>query len=84
MISDYYIIKIVKNKGGNKIMKNARQIKTELKEKGFDLKGVKIKVENAYNFLWVTVPSLVKYEGIEKALTEITGLKYYEMMIKEF
>ena len=65
-------------------MKNARQIKTELKEKGFDLKGVKIKVENAYNFLWVTVPSLVKYEGIEKALTEITGLKYYEMMIKEF
>jgi hypothetical protein len=65
-------------------MKSSLEIKKELKEKGFNLKGVKIRVDSIYNFLWVTVPSLVQYEGIEKALTEITGLKQYEMMIKEF
>lgn len=65
-------------------MKSSLEIKKELKEKGFNLKGVKIRVDSIYNFLWVTVPSLVQYEGLEKALTEITGLKQYEMMIKEF
>ena len=69
---------------GEKKMKSSLEIKKELKEKGFNLKGVKIRVDSIYNFLWVTVPSLVQYEGIEKALIEITGLKQYEMMIKEF
>ena len=64
-------------------MKSSLQIKKELKEKGFNLKGVKIKVESLYEFIWVYVPSETDYTEIEKAISEIAEIPAYNIMMKE-
>ena len=39
-------------------MKTAKEIKSELKKQGFDIKGIKIKVETFREFIWLTLPNL--------------------------
>ena len=36
-------------------MKTSNEIKKHLKEKGVEIKGLKIKVEKLYNFIWITL-----------------------------
>ena len=62
-------------------MKTAKEIKSELKKQGFDIKGIKIKVETFHEFIWLTLPSLELKNEIEKAVCNFTGLKPYEMYI---
>lgn len=73
---------IIRNQGEKK-MKSSLQIKKELKEKGFNLKGVKIKVESLHEFIWVYVPSVSDYKEIEKAISEIAEIPVYNIMMKE-
>ena len=63
-------------------MKSSLQIKKELKEKGFNLKGVKIKVESLYEFVWLYVPSETDYTELEKAISEIAEIPVYNIMVK--
>lgn len=65
-------------------MATAREIKAELKKQGFDIKGVKIKVESFYEFIWITLPDLELKNEIEKAVCNFTGLKPYEMQINDY
>ncbi|HEM3492592.1 TPA: hypothetical protein U1B14_002018 [Streptococcus suis] len=65
-------------------MKTSREIKAELKKQGFDIKGIKIKVENFYKFIWVTLPNVEIKNEIEKVICEYTGLKPYEMQISDY
>ena len=65
-------------------MATAREIKVELKKQGFDIKGVKIKVESFYEFIWITLPNLELKNEIEKAVCNFTGLKPYEMQIRDY
>ena len=62
-------------------MKTAKEIKSELKKQGFDIKGIKIKVETFREFIWLTLPNLELKNVIEKAVCSFTGLKPYEMYI---
>ena len=64
-------------------MVTAKEIKAELKKQGFDIKGIKIKVESFYEFIWVTLPDLQLADEIEKAICNFTGLKPYELCIKD-
>lgn len=65
-------------------MATAREIKAELKKQGFDIKGIKIKVESFYEFIWITLPNLGLKNEIEKAVCNFTGLKPYEMQINDY
>ena len=59
-------------------MKTSNEIKKHLKEKGVEIKGLKIKVEKLYNFIWITLNGQER-EIVEKIVTEFTGLKPYEI-----
>lgn len=65
------------------MIKPTLQIKKELKEKGWNLKGVKIKVERLYDFVWVYVPSQEDYKGFDKAVADVAGVPVYNVMLKE-
>jgi hypothetical protein len=64
-------------------MKTAKQIKEELKKQGFDIKGVKIKVDSFYEFIWITIPDLELKNEIEKAVCNYTGLKPYDLHVND-
>ena len=64
-------------------MKTAKEIKAELKKQGFDIKGIKIKVETFREFIWVTLPEMSLKNEIEKAICNYTGLKPYDLHVNE-
>lgn len=65
------------------MIKPTLQIKKELKEKGWNLKGVKIKVERLYDFVWVYVPSQEDYKDFDKAVADVACVPVYNVMMKE-
>ena len=64
-------------------MKTANEIKAELKKQGFDIKGIKIKVETFHEFIWVTLPNLELKNEIEKAICNYTGLNPYDLHVND-
>ena len=52
-------------------MKTSNEIKTELKKQGFDIKGIKIKVEKFHEFIWVTLADMSLKNEIEKAILQL-------------
>ena len=64
------------------MIKPTLQIKKELKEKGWSLKGVKIKVERFYDFIWLYVPSETDYKGFDKAVADVAGIPFTSVMMK--
>ena len=65
-----------------KLVANSHEIKAELKKQGFDINGIKIKVDTFHEFIWVTLPNLELKNEIEKTICNFTGLKPYEMYIE--
>ena len=64
-----------------KLVANSHEIKAELKKQGFDINGIKIKVDTFHEFIWVTLLNLELKNEIEKTICNFTGLKPYEMYI---
>ena len=64
-------------------MKTAKEIKAELKKQGFDIKGIKIKVETFNEFIWVTLTDMSLKNEIEKAICNYTGLKPYDLHVND-
>lgn len=81
MLSGTFLVPQKKKEVNN--MKTAKEIKVELKRQGFDIKGIKIKVERFQEFIWVTLPNLELKKEIEKVICDFTGLKTYEIYITD-
>ena len=64
-------------------MKTANEIKAELKKQGFDIKGIKIKVETLHEFIWVTLTDMSLKNEIEKAICNYTGLKPHDLHVND-
>lgn len=62
-------------------MKNAKEIKKILKEKGYNINDIKIRVNKDYDFIWVNTTGKIDNDVLSKDIAEITDLPLYHMQV---